>query len=238
MSNMLFRRASLTFLTVLTFFMLTSVYASPILWYNGDFDGVNGLSNEINTSVAHSNVYDDFLVDGFGWDIDTVWSNNLMDFGEVTQALWEIRRGIAPGNGGTLIASGTNYATQVATGRSGFGFTEYAIEVTGLNISLLPGTYWLTVAPVGFGSGRSFVSSTSGANAIGTPAGNNENAFIDSGIYNFASLSEWGWDYDFSMGIRGDERDYIIPEPASMSLLILGILGFGLARGKRRGINL
>jgi hypothetical protein len=32
------------------------------LWYNGDYDGVNGLSNERNTIVSQAAVYDDFDV--------------------------------------------------------------------------------------------------------------------------------------------------------------------------------
>ena len=32
------------------------------LWYNGDFDGVTGLANEINTSITQAAVYDNFIV--------------------------------------------------------------------------------------------------------------------------------------------------------------------------------
>ena len=50
-----------------------------ILWYNGDFNGVNALANELNTSSGEgSSVYDDFIVtDSRGWDVTAVFSDNL-----------------------------------------------------------------------------------------------------------------------------------------------------------------
>src|SRR5205814_946458 len=108
-------------------------------WYNGDFNGVNGLANEDNTSLGsgeYASVYDDFNVTGSGWTLTSVFSDNLENT-VVTGATWEIRQGISEGNGGTLIASGMTMTPVVTpTGRSGFGFTEFMIEVIGLNVSL------------------------------------------------------------------------------------------------------
>ena len=43
------------------------------LWYNGDFNGVNGLANEMNTSLGNglfNSVYDNFVVtDSGGWNV-------------------------------------------------------------------------------------------------------------------------------------------------------------------------
>src|SRR5437867_7983188 len=91
------------------------------------------------------------------------------------------------------------------TGRSGFGFTEFMIEVIGLNVSLPPGIYWLNVTPIGDLSGRSFDSTTSGTNCVGTPCGNNQNAFFDSNFFgaNFTSTANEGQPTDFSMGVNG-----------------------------------
>src|SRR5262249_13614360 len=118
------------------------------LWYNGDFNGVNGLANELNTSLGDgqfASVYDDFNVTGGGWHITSVFSDNLANT-NITGATWEIRQGISEGNGGTLIASGTTVTPVVTpTGRSGFGFTEFMVEVNGLSVDLAPGTYWLNV---------------------------------------------------------------------------------------------
>ena len=55
----------------------------------------------------------------------SVFSDNLADT-NITGATWEIRQGITEGDGGSLIASGmTMTPTVTATGRSGFGFTEF-----------------------------------------------------------------------------------------------------------------
>ena len=79
-----------------------------ILWYNGDWNGVNGLANEENTAIGEgefASVYDDFNVPSGGWTLTSVFSDNL-SFTHITGATWEIRQGISEGNGGTLIASG------------------------------------------------------------------------------------------------------------------------------------
>jgi hypothetical protein len=46
--------------------------AAGVLWYNGDFNGVNGLSNEIDTIVSQGAVYDNFIVPSGGWTINSV----------------------------------------------------------------------------------------------------------------------------------------------------------------------
>ena len=78
------------------------------LWYNGDFNQLNGLANGDNWdgSGGYARVYDDFFVnDPNGWDVTGVFSDNLSTT-NITGAYWEIRQGISAGNGGTLIASG------------------------------------------------------------------------------------------------------------------------------------
>jgi hypothetical protein len=186
------------------------------LWYNGDFNGEatgNGLANEEDTSLGSgqfAHVYDDFNVnDAGGWVIDSVFSNNLENT-NVTGASFEIRSGVSSGNPGTLIASGTTATPVVtATGRSGFGFTEFMIEMTGLSVHLDPGSYHLSVWPIGDLTGRSFNSTTAGANCIGTPCGDNDNAFWDSNFFGVffvetqpqcAPPNEC---IDFSMGVNG-----------------------------------
>ena len=210
------------------------------LWYNGNFDGRNALSNERNTSVSQSNVYDDFIVPAAQqWDITSVFSNDLMSFTGVTSAYWEIRSGVSLGNGGTLVASGTGTATQTPTGRSAFGLTEYTIDVAGLNVLLNSGTYWLTVSPIDSGGGRSFVSTTSGAGAVGTPPGNNGNSFWNSSEFgkNFGlpsdSLGSGTW--DFSEGVSGSVVSGV-PEPSSIILLVTMFAGLIVTIRKRFAI--
>jgi len=213
--------------------------ASTVLWYNGDFDDANALANELNTIVSDARIYDDFVVtDAAGWTVDSIWSNNLMSFTGVTQADWTIRSGVSVGNGGTVVASGTSAATQVATGRSGFGLTEYMIEIVGLNINLTAGTYWLQVTPIGLGSARSFNSTTSGANGVGTPLGNDGNSFFNSTFFgsNFDSAATFlgsARPWDFSMGVAGAVNG-TIPEPGSAALLGLSLIAFVAARRRRK----
>jgi hypothetical protein len=184
-----------------------------ILWYNGDFNNVNGLANEQNTNpVTQAAVYDNFNVtNAAGWDITDVFSDNLLST-NVTGATWEIRSGTTLlTTGGTLVASGsTATPTVTPTGRSGFGFTEYQVKVAispALHLPQLPAGqfYWLNVTPIGDGSGRSFDSSTSGLNAVGTPPGNDQNAFFNSTFFGvtFGSTADQGQPYDFSMGVIG-----------------------------------
>jgi hypothetical protein len=178
------------------------------LWYNGDFNGVNGLANEENTALGRgvfARVYDDFNVSsGPGWTVTSVFSDNLENT-NVTGATWEIRQGVSEGNGGTLIASGMTMTPVVTFLWCHFGFCEYRIEVTGLNVSLVEGHYWLNVTPIGDLTGRSFDSTTSGANCVGMPCGNNQNAFFDSNFFvaNFTSTANEGEPYDYSMGVNG-----------------------------------
>jgi hypothetical protein len=191
------------------------------LWYNGDFNSVNGLANERNTAISQAAVYDDFNVTGpLGWHVTAVFSDNLFSSMTVTGADWEIRTGVSEGNAGTLIASGTTNSPVVTpTGRGGFGLQEYMVEVTGLNIFLpmLPSGqhYWLNVTPVGNGTGRSFNSTTSGANCVGTPCGNDQNAFFNSTSFGAYFT---GAPYDFSNGVIGT----VVPEPPPWAMMAMG----------------
>src|SRR5262249_32221243 len=79
------------------------------LWYNGDFDGRNGLANERNTAVSQAAVYDNFFATGHGFRVTGVYSDNQITPGTVfTGADFSIRTGVSAGNGGTIVASGTN----------------------------------------------------------------------------------------------------------------------------------
>ncbi len=208
---------------------------AAVIWYNGDPDFVNGLSNELNSSISDSKVYDDFNVTS-AVTVTDLFSNNFMSF-FTSSAAWEIRSSVSVGNGGTLIAFGTGAATQTENGFNAFDFTGYKIRVSGLSITLSPGTYWLAVTPIGTGIGRSYVSSTSGANAFGTPPGNNKNAFYDSRYFNanFDPTSNALQPYDFSMGVVTASTS-AVPEPSSLAIFGVGayVAGIGAVRRRRR----
>jgi hypothetical protein len=176
---------------------------AAVTWYGGDFDGRNGAPNEINGLLDDARTYDDFSLPSASI-LTAVWSNNLFDSFSATQAQVEIRTGVTVGNGGTLVFSGTFPATVTNTGRSGFGMDEKTVRVTGLSVNLGAGTYFLSVTPVGVGSGRSFVSTAAGVNGVGQPLANG-NSFVNSLElgFTFASTSYLGsGNWDFSMGVE------------------------------------
>jgi len=186
------------------------------LWYNGDFtgDGTDSRANQIDGDgcdfLPTAQTYDDFTVGPFGWNVTEVFSDNLLDNfcygsgGVIIGAVWEIRQGVSTGNPGVQIAQGFTVTPAVtATGRSwiinGNEFVEYRVEVQGLNVFLSPGTYHLNVTPILNGHGLTKNSNTTGTDCLGTPCGNNGNAFqnVPNGPY---------WqpvNGDFAMGVVG-----------------------------------
>jgi hypothetical protein len=237
-------RATLPALLATAAFALntTAIAQAPpgSLWYNGDPNNISGLANERNTAVTQAAVYDDFnVISPLGWHVTAVFSIDLFSPDmAVTAADWEIRTGISEGNAGTLIASGTTNSPVVTSYRG--TQDEFMVEVTELNVFLpmLPAGqhYWLNVTPVGDGTGRSFNLTTSGANCVGTPCGNDQNAFFNSTYfgYYFASTGNpnLGQPYDFSMGVIGT----VVPEPATVALLTCGVGALLVAARRRRAV--
>jgi hypothetical protein len=243
-------RAALFVLGLTAAFALntTAIAQAPpgSLWYNGDFDSRNGGANQDNGQLGngfYSHIYDNFTGPSSGtWTVTGLFSDNLLAPalpGAITSASWDIRTGVSVGNGGTVVASGTTAATVTATGRSGFNLLEYQVMVSGLSISLPAlgsGFYWLNVSPiVPIGVvGQSFQSTTSGANAVGTPPGNDGNSFWNSNLFmmNFASTTALfgSGTWDVSEGVIGT-----VPEPATWALLTCGVGALLIAARRRRG---
>ena len=205
-----------------------------LVWFNGSFNNVNGLASERNTLVSDARTYDNFsLLSGYNQVTGLLGQFYLTSDLVNAPVYWEIRQGAAPGAGGTLIASGTQGgATYTAIG-SGFGFTIYEIRMKLNNpVTLESNTvYWMTMAPVGNGSGRAFVCTTNGAGAIGSPIGGSDGLF-DSAYFSVS----WGaaanivgtGEANFAYGVQA------IPEPASMLALGAGLAGLlGLRRRRK-----
>jgi hypothetical protein len=124
------------------------------------------------------------------------------------------------------------------------------VAVSGLSVTLTAGTYWLTVAPLAQNSSDlSYISTTSGANAIGMPPGNDGNSFVAGSFYN---TQPGGYDFqpavdhatnpsggppDFSMGVSGIAVS-AVPEPSTLVMGLigtLGLLGYSRRSGKIAG---
>jgi hypothetical protein len=200
-----------------------SAQAPPgALWYNGDFTGGDGSGlNQIHQGEEPcgglAQIYDDFTVPPpFGWNVTEVFSDNILttcflfegDPGAIVGAVWEIRQGVSARNAGVQIAQGFTVTPVVtATGRSwnayGIEWFEYRVEVQGLNFFLPPGTYHLNVTPIKNGVGAALNSITTGTNCVGTPCGNNGNAFQNGpNVGYFVSVID-----DFAMGVVGNSNN-------------------------------
>jgi hypothetical protein len=250
------RKTSLVFALLFA----SPLFAGTVYWYNGDSDGFATKINEVGGSSGTGLIYDDFVVGSGGVNITGVFSNDLVlnipssgadtnAPGVVTQASWEIRSGVSAGNAGTLLDSGTASATQTATGltfNSG-AYAVYDIQITGLNVNLGPGTYWLAVAP-DFGAStsyNSYIATTYGFNGVGTPKAQDGNSFWnDPGFGDdfVAAVTATGADsadgtnnVDFSMGVDGTVAT--IPEPGTAGLGAGALFLLGLAAAARRFRN-
>lgn len=216
-------------------------------WYNGDpVDQFHiGLLNGENSSYPVQNVYEDFIVPAGGWTVAGAFSYDQLNYTPGTQAEWEIRSGMSSGNGGALIASGTETATYTSTGEFGSGYILYKVEVDNLDVPLTAGKYWLTVAPVACGSTCvSGVDYTTGANAIGNPPGNDLDNFQNipalAGHYFLLNPTSGGSARDWSLGVL-IQTAAPTPEPATfgaISVLILLAGAGGIFRRSWRQLKL
>lgn len=226
---------------VLALLTLAVASQAQTVFYGGDFDGRNALVSSRGTNSGYS--YDDFSLNTLT-NVSSLFGNFLLNGGAAGFTLtadYEIRSGMTAGNGGTLISSGTGLtATRIATGRTGFGLTEYQYTISGLNLNLSAGTYFMALRPVAVtgGGGTAYVSTTSGADVSTTgdpnpaPTGAplaNGNSYFDSATYGASfdpatssnALGAGTW--DFSYGVAA------VPEPTTIAAL-----GFGAAALLRR----
>jgi len=213
-------------LVALLSLLSTSKAGAQVLWYNGDNNGTDYLLATNNTDYSGI-VYDDFNVTSpGGWQVNGVYGNFLLP-DTVTSANWVVLSGVTAGVGGSVVQSGSSPVTLTAFG-SQDGFTLYNVAVTGLNFNLGSGTYWLGLQPVGTStSDYGYLVTTSGASAVGTPPGNNSNAFwteSELGIpldgLNFTPTTSVASDLtDFSLGVTGAVVS--VPEPSSWALMLV-----------------
>jgi hypothetical protein len=221
------------------------------LWYNGDPNGRGATANQrfwVGARSLNEVVLEDFTVPtaDVGWEIDTIWSNNLIDpQSSFTQVSWDILTVRPQGVGepytyDRFIASGRSCATITPTPFQVSGEPVFRVSVSGVNVRLAPGTYWLIVAPFFdyedpypdpdvFDRPISRLATTSGANAVGTPPGNNGNSFTAPYAPTFFPDNR-----DYSIGIEGE----VVPEPSSiLSVLAFGAVSLGWRRWRKQKLR-
>jgi hypothetical protein len=225
------------------------------LWYNGDLDNRDAFVNQTSALSGGAGfdglIYENFVVPtGFTWTISGVFSNDVINplglTPAPTTAAWQIRSGVSANNGGTLVASGDGTDNFSPTGRDSTVFgplfpstPEYTNEVDGLSVTLGAGTYWLSVAPDTDGAIDAYwyASTTSGANAIGTPPGNDGNSFFTSNatgdFFTPTGDLEGPGNWDYSLGVVGTATPLATaaPEPSVVALAMgagLSLAGYGL----------
>jgi len=206
------------------------------LFYGGDFDpndpNANGLTNEtdsyVNGDPYGSAIYQNFVYDGNS-PITGLFTNNFIASNSIPKnGYWEIRSGVSEGNGGTLVASGTNPLINAPTGLNAFGYPIYTNAVTFSPLVLNAGTYWLAVVPecnpTCGGNSRSFNANTFGLNSIGTQI--NDEQFLNSSDFgaNFTNANNEGVFQTFSSGVLTSGTGSGIPEPSSLILLGSGLV--------------
>lgn len=207
-----------------------STAAAQVQFYNGDFNGVDGVYSS-QGGTTEGMVFDNFTVGGSGLFVTGLFGQ-FMAFSTTswTSAAWEVRSGISEGDGGTLLFSGVDAATQDALGAGISGLDLYGMTVGGLGgFFLAPGEYWFGLAASGVDG--VYLATASGTNGV--------NANIDGA--HFFHGPDFGYtytgtlfSYDFSIGVEGRLTESTVPEPATMTLLATGLAGLAGARRRRR----
>lgn len=189
--------------------------ASHAQSYAGDPDRVRALGCEKNTLVSDSRVFE---LLAFAPGVSTVYGHFALEMNTPlpTQAYFEVRAGVSNGFAGWIVAAGT---VNVTAAQVGWMQGSYPLTPD-LGPKLLPnvrivrvqapinitlnGGFYTTLCPIGPGSGRYYLCSTSGAGGFG-PNWNDGKAWFDSPFWGFHYLdsqSLYGTGVDFSLGVQ------------------------------------
>lgn len=193
----------------------TPNFPGACLFYGGDFNSsdsnANGLANESDIIIPAGGstpnygaaTFTNFTVPaGQTWSVNGMLSNVLSGINGVSPATcyWEIRSGITAGNGGTLIAAGTDVCTFVATGRNGFGLNEFTAKTYfSPGVTLTAGKYYeITIPACTTSNGncpnaRYFLSDCEDkppANKLGFEQ--SDDAWFNSNFFGFTYSATWG----------------------------------------------
>lgn len=221
-------------------------------WYSGDpylaqTAWPQYTENLSNTVQELALTFDNFTwVPGAGGGVVDTVGGHFHSFGTVSgsvidTAYWEIRTGMAHNVGGALVTSGSGAVTSYATSFMQGGWPVWGVNVDVPDFTLPAGNYWfgLAIGTTSLDPNATswFVASTTGANGVGGPLGD------DLSIY-FQSINNGGtvtWDYTESAiinpSLTGFDPSYFIHEVPEPSTLILAGVAMGLlmlSRHRRR----
>jgi len=182
---------------------------SPCIGYGGDLDpnspNANGLASEKDVVVTDAEVVQAVIVPSGHTATMTALLANFLTIGcriDPKIADWDVRVGVSSGNGGTVIASGTDEAIITSTGQTAFGLQECSVNVRVPSpVPLSAGTYYFSVVPycteasdsICASGQRYFMSDSPGQppiNGVGNVPGNN--AFFNSGFFGANWQQTWG----------------------------------------------
>jgi hypothetical protein len=133
----------------------TPNYCKPCLFYEGDFDPKNHNANVLfsgKTGMGEGEVYAEFNVPkGKTWTITGAFANDLSTAKKLNPPAtpWSISRNVGSGIPGKVVCSGVDNATLAPTGRQGFGYKEYTVQIKKFKkaCQLKAGQYWLEIQP-------------------------------------------------------------------------------------------
>ncbi|HYL34338.1 MAG TPA: PEP-CTERM sorting domain-containing protein [Bryobacteraceae bacterium] len=205
-----------------------AVYADPVLWNNGA-PTLNSFACDTNNScvIPGWTVGDDFTlssgatITGFTYNDFFTGGSSASDY---TGTAWNIWNG-NPFSGGTVVASGSTTGATSA----GLAGTEL-ISITGLNVLLSPGTYWLgieTQEANGAIWSRALSSDTGDYKQWSGPTNDGGSGL---GQDRFNLLGETA----FTVEGNGTSA---VPEPSNVVLVGLGMAGMLVRRLRRAGSN-
>ncbi len=201
------------------------------------------------TTGAPTPGYQAFAFDNFVWTnagggmVDTI-GGYFASFGGtpitgVTVAGWEIRSGMSPGNGGTLVASGVGAPVTAATpfniGQVGNPFLSPAlrVELDVADFALAPGNYWVALSIGDAGTnGTGFVVETTGTNSVGLGIDDGQALYFQGDNINPPS---WNYvDVTTTFGGPMDLAYFITEVPAPGAAALLGLSGLVTVGSRRR----
>jgi hypothetical protein len=196
--------------------------ASQTLFYTGDpnnQESIGDYYDPLGGPLSLSQIYEPFTVtSSSGWEINSVFFTEL-DLAPypICSSEWSIRYAMAPGFAGIKIAGGTSQTL----GTSG----TTTLTVSGLDVILAPGTYWLNITP-NSEAGRLFADVTSGENSVDGDLQGGA-LWYEPGVQHYSATN-----LDFSAGATGE----IVPEPSTfwLMLAISGACGVTLICRRRR----